>query len=483
MKVLWCELPQEYSDEFKTPVDTVEGALPPGSKFVIAVLEQAGHHVDVRVWDKIGPPDGHAIVMVALMFCRQYTSLPELFRRLGLPPEVADRHGRPPVVCGGHGIHNPLPLARMFDRVVLGDGEQIAPDLVRDLTAWDHTPHVWPNTTGRAVKRAEPVCPLISRQYGRLTKYIEIARGCRGRCGFCELGWTHKYREARWVDVCASIDACQRGDQAHLLAPDAAGWPYYSEAITRMQERGLLVRYNSLRVDSSEKQTNQSATMRFGLEGPSERIRARLLKPYRDERILERLLACNEAGVSGFRLFFLWGLPWTQRRDYEELWDLLGLIRFDRGGAITIKFTAIIPQPGTPFAVMPIASNVREYAYLADVVRRGPQKQQNNRTHSRTGIRFLPIQTLGRQALEVYFTRAGWELLDVLNGLEKAGPRIPMFGTAAISRIAKAAGVPWDAVMQGRNLGLPVEPIRTLPLPYRQPSEILWRSLGSWEGR
>jgi len=469
-------MPQEYSDEFKTPVEGGEGALPPGSKYVIAAMEARGHSVDVRLWDQIAPPEGHDLVMVALMFVRQFPHLPELFRRLGLHPEASRRHG-PPVVCGGHGIHNPVPLARMFDRVVLGDGETIGPDLIEDVAAWDHTPHVWPNRTDRAVKRSEPCSVLVTRQYGRLTRYIEIARGCRSKCGFCELGWTHAYREAPREQVLAAIDACDPGDQVHFLAPDAAGWPHYADAVGRARERGLRCRYNSLRVDTSEAQFDRSATCRFGIEGPSERLRARLLKPYRTERIRRRLIDLNEGGVAGFRLFFLADLPWTQRRDYRELWDLLGL-HLPRGGKITLKFTAIVPQPGTPFERMPKRLNVKEYAYLEGILRQGPDKRDQGTR--RTAVHILGLQTLGRQALETYLTRAGEELLDFLVALE-AARHVPLFGPATIARLAASVGVPWEDVMGGRILGIPVESVRPLPLAYRNPDPSLWAPAGPWE--
>jgi radical SAM superfamily enzyme YgiQ (UPF0313 family) len=467
-RILWCEMPQEYNSEFRAPV-AGEGAIPPGSKYVVAALEAAGHTVDVRTWDRIGPPDGHDLVMVALMFCRQLPSLPELFRRLAMEPEAARRHG-PPVIVGGHGVHNPVPLARLFDRVVLGDGERIAVDLAADLTAWDHTPHVWPNATGRAVKRSEPCSTMIARQYGKLTSYIEITRGCRSKCGFCELGWTHTYREADREQVLSAIDSCERGRHVHLLGPDAASWPHYSEAIGRIRERGLVCTYNSMRVDTSEHQTATADTCRHGIEGVSERLRKRLLKPYSTERIRERLLSLNAAGVHGIKLFLLWGLPWTQRCDYDELWTMLNRLHLPGGGKITLKLTGIIPQPGTPFEHMPQRLNVDEYGYLQGIIAGGVHV---NTAHSHlTSVHILPVQSLGRQAWETYLTRAGAEMWDVLCAVERE--RVSWRTTVQIRALAMRCGVPWDEVMAGRILGQPVEPVRPLP-------EITdWEPFGAW---
>ncbi len=468
-RILWCELPQEYSSEFKTAIGA-EGSIPPGSKYVVAALEHAGHAVDVRTWDEIGPPDGYDLVMVALMFVRQLPQLPELFRRLRVEPEAERRKLRPPIVIGGHGIHNPVPLARLFDRVVLGDGERIACDLAEDIAAWDHTPHVWPNTTGRAVKRSEPCSTMVTRQYGRLTSYIEITRGCRSKCGFCELGWTHIYREADRAQVMAAIDACEPGHHVHLLGPDAASWAHYAEAVERIRSRGLVCTYNSMRVDTSERQGATADSCRLGIEGVSERLRARLLKPYRTERIRERLLALNAAGVHGIKLFLLWDLPWTQRRDYDELLGMLEALRMPGGGKITLKLTAIIPQPGTPFERMPKRLNVDEWGYLRGLLTNGPRKVDVGQ--HRTAVHLLPVQSLGRQALETYLTRAGVEMWDVLCALD----RRPISLTTAIPirSLATACGVPWDEVMAGRILGQPIEPVQPMP-------EIAdWMPFGPW---
>lgn len=470
-RILWCELPQEYSSDFRTPV-AGEGAIPPGSKYVVSALEQAGHTVDVRAWEGIGAADGYDLVMVALMFCRQLPSLPELFRRLRIEPEAARRNLRPPIIIGGHGIHNPSGLARLFDRVVLGDGERIAVDLASDIDAWADTPHVWPNRLGRAAKRSEPCSTLVARQYGRLTSYIEITRGCRSKCGFCELGWTHGYREAEREQVMAAIDACAPGSQVHLLGPDAASWPHYSEAIERIRSSGLVCNYNSMRVDTSEQQALTADTCRLGIEGVSERLRRRLLKPYATERIRDRLLDLNRTGVCGIKLFLLWDLPWTQQRDYAELLGMLDGLRLPRGGKITIKLTAIIPQPGTPFERMPKRLNIEEYGYLQGLIRSGPRKVDAGQ--KRTAVHFLPIQSLGRQALETYLTRAGDELWDVLCALDR-GP-ISLSTTVPIGALARRCGVPWDEVLAGRILGHPVEPVRELP-PITG-----WAPYGPWRG-
>lgn len=473
-RILWCELPQEYSSEFKTEIHG-EGAIPPGSKYVVAALQAAGHSVDVRAWDKIGPPDGHDLVMVALMFVRQFPALPELFRRLRLEPEAAHRKS-PPVICGGHGVHNPVPLARLFGRVVLGDGERIAPDLVGDLASWDHTPHVWPNSTGRAVKRSEPCSTLVARQYGRLTSYIEITRGCRSKCAFCELGWTHAYREADPAQVFGAIDACERGSHVHLLGPDAASWPHYSEAVERIRSRGLVCTYNSMRVDTSEQQETTADSCRLGIEGVSDRLRRLLLKPYSTDRIRERLLSLNRAGVRGIKLFLLWGLPWTQRRDYAELLPMLKALRLPSGGKVTLKFTAIVPQPGTPLEHMPLRPNVEEWGYLTQLSGGGVANAYNSCHLCRhTGVRILPIQSLGRQAWECYLTRAGAEMWDVLCAVERE--RISWRTHIPIRSLAIRCGVPWDDVMAGRILGVPVEPVRPLP----QITD--WAPFGPWSER
>ncbi len=458
--ILWCELPQQHSDDFTTPIDQ-EGSIPPGSKYVIAALEAAGHAVNVRTWDEVGPPDGHHVVMVAVMFVRQYPHLPELFRRLQLEPEAARRTGGPALIVGGHGIHNPTPLARLFDLVVLGDAERIAPDLVDDLTAWDYTPHVWPNDTGRAVKRSEPCSALVTRQYGRHTSYLEITRGCRSKCAFCELGWTHAYREAPRQQVLDAIDACERGAHVHLLGPDATSWPYYSEAVERIRARGLVCSYNSMRVDTSERHGTVAASCRLGVEGVSGRLRRLLLKPYPTARIRQRILALNEAGVTTLKLFFLWGLPWTERRDYSELWRWLLRLRLPRGGRIACKFTALIPQPGTPLQEAAVGSLVDEWGYLRGLQAPLAVHGAGGAHDPCTSVHLLPVQTPGRQALETYFTRAGAECWDVLVELERRRPSLVL--PHQIAALARSLGVPWSDMMAGRILGTPVEPVRPLP--------------------
>ena len=428
-----------------------EGQVPPGEKYVIAALRAAGHQVDCRLWDEITPPDGHTIVFVSLMFHRQFWHLPELFRKLELPIDCNTRKCVP-VVAGGHGIHNPVALERIFDRVVLGCGEQIAADLCHDLTAWDNTPHVWPNKVAYALKKDEPCSSLVARQYDRLIPYIELARGCRHKCFFCELGWTHKYSEASKDSVFSQIDAIAEQyprSPINLLAPDAAGWPGYQEAIERCYSRGLQPLYNSMRIDSSRDCLVMSRSCRLGVEGVSERLRARVGKPYTNAAITEHLQALEARGIRSRKLFMIYDLPWTQEQDYAEFWDLLGRLKLDKGGKITVKFTSFTPMPGTPLQDAPKLLNKEEHCYLLQMQQNGGYCTQQ--LTAVTWVELIGLENQVAQALGVYCMRAGREMLDVLlyadaHGMPRNLPQLyAMFRTLRI---------PLKEVLAGRNLGV-----------------------------
>lgn len=205
-KILWIEMcGEEHVEANAIPREV---AIPPGSAFVIASLHARGYEVDSRTWNEITPPTDHCCVMCSFMYVRQFIYVPELLRRLGGKPKI-------PMIAGGHGIHNPVPWARVFDRVVIGDGETITPDLVEDLEKWDDSPFVYPNKVGFIKKRAEPPNKLITTQYSSHVRTIEICRGCRSKCAFCELGWTHEYRRATQEDVKECIETEKRASSIH----------------------------------------------------------------------------------------------------------------------------------------------------------------------------------------------------------------------------------------------------------------------------
>jgi len=141
-----------------------------------------------------------------------------------IPFFAKDRDDRfPLVIAGGPNTFNPAPVADFFDAFVIGDGEEVViemcqlalqtregggrkEDLLKSLSQLEgvYVPAVPPD--GRKVRKRivsnldrapYPTCPIVPYMkviHDRLS--IEIARGCKRGCRFCEAGFIHRpYRE------------------------------------------------------------------------------------------------------------------------------------------------------------------------------------------------------------------------------------------------------------------------------------------------
>ena len=129
----------------------------------------------------------------------------------------------PLIIAGGPTVFNPAPVADFFDAMVIGDGEEVVVeicrlaleakearhkkiDLLKALSDLEGVYVPLIHAEGHRVRRRivsnldqapYPTCPMVPYMkvvHDRLA--MEIARGCKRGCRFCEAGYIHRpYRE------------------------------------------------------------------------------------------------------------------------------------------------------------------------------------------------------------------------------------------------------------------------------------------------
>ncbi|MDR3037137.1 MAG: radical SAM protein, partial [Coriobacteriales bacterium] len=178
------------------------------------------------------------------------TNILEALDLAGIPLKAVDRtQAHPLVVGGGPCAFNPEPVAAFFDVIVIGEGEDVTPELIaahracmarhatRDellatLATIDgvYVPSLYeldthgvlvprvPNAPHTVRKRViadfdacpvvtNPVVPFAEVVHDRLT--VEVLRGCTRGCRFCQAGMLYRPVRERTVDTI--IDAVARG--------------------------------------------------------------------------------------------------------------------------------------------------------------------------------------------------------------------------------------------------------------------------------
>jgi hypothetical protein len=259
---------------------------------------------------------------------------------------------RATIIAGGGLSASPATMEDMVDAVCVGEGRNFVRTLVRDgVNAARELPECWnKGDTREVVPSGEFPWDVPPMLHPDGTIRVFGARGCRGRCLFCQTGWEMRYQEN--PNPGALRRQCQTltkaGKKIAIVTNDGT-IPSLSPVV---KQEFVSVRLRSLR-DIWPVDRRRIRGVRIGVEGVSERLRAGVRKPFSNQELLARTVELLAAGV-GVRWFFVVGLPGEEAVDYEELKaHVKGLGQLTRG-CVMMNFHAFGPKPAAPLGVLPL---------------------------------------------------------------------------------------------------------------------------------
>jgi radical SAM superfamily enzyme YgiQ (UPF0313 family) len=385
-----------------------------------------------RTVESGAPLGSFDVLAVTLSFEEDYRHLLTLLDGAGLPLRAADRDGRHPlVVAGGIAMQmNPEPVAPFLDAVLVGEGEELVPDLVAllrggaalDRPALLEALAVMPGAYLPGLYEVEyaetratgtgwvtrftprpPAPPRVRRrfvedlrrvatsrvldspgaQFGDL-HLVEVARGCLWGCRFCAAGFVQRpYREVD-LDVLReeARRGVERGQRVGLVGPDVSDHSGLLPLTAAIAELGGTFSPSSLRVDaltpalSARMAAGGERTVTLAPEAGTERLRRVLNKDFPDERVVQAARDAFEAGMQHVKLYAMVGLPTETDEDVDGIAALTLRIREEvllpraratgRMGRLTVSVNPFVPKPWTPFQWLGMAGEPR----LAEVRRR-----------------------------------------------------------------------------------------------------------------
>jgi len=328
------------------------------------------------------------VLAATFSFELDYLHFATLLRRSGIPPLAEERdENEPLVLAGGPAVSaNPEPLADLCDVVVIGEVEEILPDLCQALLGGivgDRRNLLQdlariPGVYVPALARSEGGRPVatVQRQWARdldrhpthtavctrATEFgdmylIEIARGCGRGCSFCLAGCLYRPpRERSAATVLRQAEIGRRyRSKVGLVSAAVSDYTPIDEVLAGLRQLDMQVSVSSLRVDPLSEEllaalaNSHARTLTIAPEAGSERLRFAIHKRIHDDEIISAARRAAQHGFQELKLYFMVGLPGETDQDMDEIANLVAAIGQVFSGRILASVAPFVPKAQTPF--------------------------------------------------------------------------------------------------------------------------------------
>lgn len=393
-----------------------------------------------------------------------YTNVLQMLKLAGIAYWAKDRGDQDPlIIAGGPCVANVEPLAPFLDAVVVGEGEELLPELLEtigrhkekrrgavdksllleELSALEGV--YIPSLKGPVIKKARlkemdeavfsltPLVPYIEVVHDRMM--VEVLRGCTRGCRFCQAGMIYRPVRERSKEALLAQARALRDNTGHneialtsLSSSDHTCIKEIVEELTaEFNKERISISLPSLRANhfsvslAEEIQKVRRTGFTFAPEAGSQRMRDVINKGVTEEALLATVEKAVSAGWQQIKLYFMIGLPGETMEDVEAIAELCEKVvqagtrvmkeQGRRGGLrVTCAVSNFVPKAQTPFQWVGQAGQEE----LKAKQRRLKEKIKDRRISYNYHDAFTSM-------LEAVFARGGRELAPVLAAAVEKG--------------------------------------------------------------
>lgn len=252
------------------------------------------------------------------------------------------------LVGGNYPTTSPAAILPFCDGIFLGDGE-----------GWNgsqESEYIITKETTKPVQRyvEKNIVPFNYEdvQFSRRS-FVEISRGCKNKCLFCQYGWLKSYREADFTDINEVIKRVKT-KSVRVFAADRFQHSKYSKIRAVLDTLGkcdtgsdVSIRF-LLKHPEYLKFTNK---VRTGIEGMSERLRRMVLKNFTDDDLCAFSKLVSDSGIKCLDYYMIYGLPTENDSDVDAFYSFIEKLDgvMPEKYTIAIHWNAFTPSAQTPF--------------------------------------------------------------------------------------------------------------------------------------